>query len=449
MFWQALRNKNIKSLILRSWSISWPMTCIMFFVFLIGLSDVYVAGRISKEAQAAYGLSSQLYFIFSIIAFALTAGTVSVISRLFSSSAKDDFSIAVDTSFISAIAAGILLSLFALAFSGSIIHSFNVPQVLKGLTAPLIRIYSFSLLFNYLLLNTNGILRSCGRIKQSLLTMAVVSLLNIGLNFTLSFGTPLGFKGIAVATGISTLVGCFLNLLFLKNVMTRRFKFSLAILRNIFSIGWPAGVLQVFWQLSVLALFLIISALPENNIEILAAFTNGLKIESVIFLPAFAFNMASAVVVGNLLGKNNQEDAFSAGIVTALAGVMIVSALTVMVMCNGSAAAALISNNDIVIRESIRYIYIALLSEPVMAWGVILAGGLNGAGDTRRVMAAVVLSVWLVRVPLSYLLGVYFKLGAPAIWWSMNFSVALQAILITKRYFSRKWFVCKHIEPVV
>ena len=226
MFWQALRNKNIKSLILRSWSISWPMTCIMFFVFLIGLSDVYVAGRISKEAQAAYGLSSQLYFIFSIIAFALTAGTVSVISRLFSSSAKDDLNIAVDTSFISAIAAGILLSLFALAFSGSIINSFNVPQVLKGLAAPLIRIYSFSLLFNYLLLNTNGILRSCGRIKQSLLTMAVVSLLNIGLNFTLSFGTPLGFKGIAAATGISTLIGCFLNLFFLKNVMTRRFKYS-------------------------------------------------------------------------------------------------------------------------------------------------------------------------------------------------------------------------------
>ena len=153
-------------------------------------------------------------FIFSIIAFALTAGTVSVISRLFSFAAKDDFNIAVDSSLISAIAAGILLSLFALAFSGSIINSFNVPQVLKGLAAPLIRIYSFSLLFNYLLLNTNGILRSCGRIKQSLLTMAIVSLLNVGLNFALSFGTPLGFQGIAAATGISTLIGCFINLFF-------------------------------------------------------------------------------------------------------------------------------------------------------------------------------------------------------------------------------------------
>lgn len=425
------------------------MTFIMFFVFLIGLSDVYVAGRISKEAQAAYGLASQLYFIFSIIAFALTVGTVSVISRLFGSPAKDDFKIAVDSSLISAIATGICLSLFALVFSGSIINSFNVPRVLKGLAAPLVRIYSFGLLCNYLLLNTNGILRSCGRIKQSLLTMAVVSLLNIGLNFSLSFGTPLGYKGIAAATGISTLIGCLLNLFFLRKVMTGRFKFSLAIMRNIFSIGWPAGVLQVLWQLSALALFLIISALPQNNIEILAAFTNGLKIESAIFLPAFAFNMASAVVVGNLLGKNNHDDAFSGGIVTALAGVMIVSALTVMVMFNGRYVAALISNNDIVIRESTRYIYIALLGEPVMAWGVILAGGLNGAGDTKSVMTAVVLSVWLVRVPLSYLLGVYFKLGAPAIWWSMNLSILLQAVLVTKRYFSKKWFSDKHIEPAV
>jgi len=31
------------------------MTLIMFFEFLIGLTDVSVAGTISKEVQAAYG----------------------------------------------------------------------------------------------------------------------------------------------------------------------------------------------------------------------------------------------------------------------------------------------------------------------------------------------------------------------------------------------------------
>lgn len=65
---------------------------------------------------------------------------------------------------------------------------------------------------------------------------------------------------------------------------------------------------------------MILGALPKNNVEIMAAFTNGLKIESAIFLPAFAFNMANTVVIGNLLGRNDKEGAFRAGIITALTG---------------------------------------------------------------------------------------------------------------------------------
>ncbi|MBU0758846.1 MAG: hypothetical protein KKC66_03925 [Candidatus Omnitrophica bacterium] len=84
------------------------------------------------------------------------------------------------------------------------------------------------------------------------------------------------------------------------------------------SVSWPAGLLQILWQLGAIALFYILSILPAHNIETMAAFTNGLKIESLIFLPAFAFNMANAVLI--------------------------------------------------------RYIYISLLAEPIMAWGVILGG---------------------------------------------------------------------------
>ena len=81
-----------------------------------------------------------------------------------------------------------------------------------------------------------------------------------------------------------------------------------------------------------------------------------------------------------------------------------------------------------------------------MAWSVILAGGLNGAGDTKSVMVIVALCIWLVRVPLSYTLVVHLGLGPAAVWWSMNFSIFFQAIFITGRYFSRKWLVHAHAE---
>ncbi|KPK96688.1 MAG: MATE family efflux transporter [Omnitrophica WOR_2 bacterium SM23_72] len=449
MLRQKWQDTDIPSLMRTSWEVCWPMTFIMFFIFLIGFSDVFVAGRIGKEVQASYVVVAQMYFIFSIIGFALTVGSVSVISRIFTSSKNDALHTAVDSSLMSAAVAGLLLSLVAMIFSRFLIQSLNIPAVLKGYAVSLMQIYSFALFFNYVLLNSNGILRACRMIRKSLVTMAVVCLLNIVLNFTLAFLTPLRFKGIAVATATSALTGCVLNLFFLKRMMTGQFQFSFPITRKIISIGWPMGVLQVFWQMAALVLFLILGALPEHNVEIMAAFTNGLRIEAAIFLPAFAFNMAAAVVIGNFLGQENKKDAFSGGIVTALLGVAIVSVLTLIIIFNARLIAGVLSKNQIVIEACVRYILITVLFEPVMAWAVILAGGLNGAGDTKSVMRITALCVWLVRVPLSYLLALHFSLGAQAVWWSMNASILVQAIFITRRYFSKKWLDHAHIELTV
>ena len=59
----------------------------------------------------------------------------------------------------------------------------------------------------------------------------------------------------------------------------------------------------------------------ENRVEILAALTAGLRIESAVYLPAFAFNMANAVIVGNLLGEKKRKKPTASGLVTALIGV--------------------------------------------------------------------------------------------------------------------------------
>jgi Na+-driven multidrug efflux pump len=219
--------------------------------------------------------------------------------------------------------------------------------------------------------------------------------------------------------------------------------FSTDLVRRMIAIGWPIGMLQVLWQLSSMVLFLILSALPEHRVEILAALTTGLRIESVIFLPVFGFNMANAVIVGNLLGEKKKEDAFRSGFVTAAIGVMIVTMMVIGVILNAQWIASFLSNNEIVIRESMKYIYISMISEPFMAWGIILGGGLNGAGDTKSVMIRVALSVWFVRIPLSYIFVVLFGFGPIWVWWSMNISQFVQAFLMSKRYFDQEWLSLK------
>jgi len=438
-FCEIIKDKGIKVVILESWSVSWPMTIIMFFEFLIGITDVYIAGKFGKEVQAAYGLAFQLYFVFIIAGMALTVGTASVLSRLFTSDRKREFSLAVSTSIITAVVTGSIAMFLGIFFSKSIIHHLRTPQVVKDLAAPLLMIYSLGFIFDYVLMNTNAVLRACDMIKKSLFAMTVACILNITLNFVLVFGTSMSYKGIGAATVISLFAGSILNFGFTRRFITKGFNFSTLIFKKMLDISWPAALLQVFWQLGTIVLFLILNMLPAMNIEIMAAFTNGLKIESAIFLPAFAFNMANAVLVGNALGKKENDQAFKKGIITAITGVFIVIILTLIVVLNAKIITPFLSRDTVVINETLRYIFIALLFEPVMAWGVILGGGLNGAGDTKVVMAIVVGSVWLIRIPLSYLLGVYFGFGAQGIWWSMNISIACQCLLMTKRYFSKCW----------
>jgi putative MATE family efflux protein len=373
-----------------------------------------------------------------VIANALTVGTVSVVSRLYTSGDKNELVKSVFSSLVGAASAGALLACGGFLFSPHIIHVLNIPQQLKQYVIPLIRIYATGLFFHYLLINSNGLLRSSGRIKDSLKTQALVCILNIGLNFFLVFHTPLGFRGIAAATASSVFIGSVVNLWKVRSSM-RGGKFSIDLVRKMITIGWPIGMLQVLWQLSSMVLFLILSALPEHRVEILAALTTGLRIESVIYLPVFGFNMANAVIVGNMLGEKREQDAFRSGFITAAIGVLIVTVMVIAVILNARWIASFLSNNEIVIRESTKYIYISMISEPFMAWGIILGGGLNGAGDTRSVLIRVALSVWLVRIPLSYIFVVFFGFGPASVWWSMNISQFVQAFVMSKRYFDRKW----------
>jgi len=416
------------------------MTLIMFFEFLIGLTDVYIAGRVSKEVQATYGFVIQLYFIFIVIANALTVGTVSVVSKLFTSGNKDELTETVFSSIVTATVAGIILAAAGILLSPKIIKILNIPEELKALAISFIHIYAAGLLFHYVLINCNGILRSCNMVKKSLKTMALVCAVNIALNFLLVFHTSFSFRGIALATASSVFIGSMMNLMYVRSIMTGAKRFSEDRVKKIASIGWPMGLLQILWQLSSMVLFLILSALPEHKIEILAALTTGLRIESAIYLPVFGFNMANAVIVGNLLGEKKEEEALKSGIVTATIGVGIVTVMVITVILNARWIVPFLSNNEVVIKESVKYIYISMISEPFMAWGIILGGGLNGAGDTKSVLMRVALSLWLVRIPLSYLFVVQFGFGVASVWWSMNLSQFIQAFLISQRYFGKRAF---------
>ena len=115
------------------WRMSWPMLIVMFFNFLVGLTDVYVAGFLGPEIQAIVGFVSQLYFAIIIVANAISIGTVAMLSRAVGAGKFEDALSAARQSLLFGIACALALTVAGLLLHNQIISlagfSANIRQI--------------------------------------------------------------------------------------------------------------------------------------------------------------------------------------------------------------------------------------------------------------------------------------------------------------------------------
>ena len=430
--------KNVMPLIKSSWKMSWPIMVMMVFEFLISMTDIYIAGLYGKEVKAATGLASQVYALFIMTGHALTIGAVSILSRLYTGEDKKLFKSAVFTSVTSAFSFGVIICIIGILFSKQIATLLNAENQVKEYASTLIKIYFLGIIFHMTLINMNGVLRSCKRVIITMGVMVFAAILNIILLLYFYNFTDIGFKGIAISTAISLSAASIINIIIMYRIIDKVYIFSINILKQILSIGWPGGIVSLSWQFGGTALYAILGMLTYST-EIMAAYATGLRIESAIFMPAFAFNMANAVIVGNLMGEKKFDEAYKNGFVTAFISMTIVTVMMSVIILFARPIAEMLEPNKAVVPEIIKYLYICMIAEPFIALNLAMNGALNGAGDTKATMRYAILNVWVLRLPLAYILGIFLGFGATGIWWALNMGFFMQVILSTRRFMSKKW----------
>ena len=257
------------------WRMSWPMFVIMVLNFLVGLTDVYVAGFISPEVQAAVGFVSQLYFLFILIANAISTGTLAMVSRAVGSG---DFGKALEVSrqsllFSLLVAAALTAS--SLLFYREIIAAAGFPPGVREISESFLKVFSLSLGPNYFLIISNAVFRSSGEVRKPVLTMSAVSIVNIIGDFVLVFGVhpfpKLGYIGIAWSTAASVTIGTAMSLFFFSRdrwspLYAGPWRISRETIAKITRIAWPAAMLQAAWSAGTIVLYNILGRLESAGI---------------------------------------------------------------------------------------------------------------------------------------------------------------------------------------
>lgn len=260
------------------------------------------------------------------------------------------------------------------------------------------------------------------------------------------FGLPrLGAIGLAWATLISVTCGCLFNclLLFKRGWLQPSafppWRWIRRALPYLWMVAWPAGLMQTLWQTAYLVLFAITASLPRGEVIALAALAAGIRVESILFLPAFAFNMTASILVGHALGRNDSRQAKRIGVITWALGCILVSAMGAGLWLIVDPIADMLTQKIEVQQEIASYLHYNIAAIPFTATSMILGGIFLGAGATRYTMLAIGGTVWCVRLPLAFILG-HLVLGrAVGIWAAMLISQVVQSLLMAGIFFHRDW----------
>ncbi len=434
------------------WTMSWPLLITTISYSLVGMTDLFVAGRLGSPAQAAVGVAEQIMFMFTLFIMATGTGTTALVARNWGAGDRGEANRYAGQSLTFGIALGIVLVVLAQIISPYVISMVIDSPEVRTLGTGYLRLFSFYALPFSIICIGNCSFRAIGDAKTPLLivcSMAVVQItgdyLTVVYNWPAGImGIPhLGIHGIAYSSLTAAGVGSIIALVrIVRSPLAESLRYIFPVISSmivkIAKIGIPSAMQRMSWSLSVFGLFFILAMCPAPT-EALAAWTIGMRVEGLLFMPVMALSMAVAAIVGQNLGARELERAYAAGWKVAWIGIGMLTALSLVIFLLAAPIADLMSDDKQTMVHVINYLQINAISEPFLAMGMILGGALQGAGDTKTPMWITVFSNWLVRLPLAYVLAICLQMGPSGAWWSMTMSIICMGLLTAWQFRSRRW----------
>ncbi len=426
-----------------------PQILLMLTTILLGLTDTWVAGRISSEVQASVGVIGQIQAFVMVLAMSLGSGAMAVISQSLGAKRPERAKRYVLLVLYIALSLAALFSLSGAALGEIIMNGLGISAEVQPISLYFWEVLLVALPFHYLYFVSNVLFRAAKLVQFPLIIATVVTLVNIfgDLAFGLGyFGFPkYGVPGIAWATFAAVFTGAVLSLIILayaklypkkKLIPFRWIKRGMPYLVKV---ALPAFFNQLLWQTGYLVLFGVTASVPQST-SALAGLSSGMRIESILFMPGAAFTATASILVGHALGAGDVQEAKKLGFVLIGIGTSLMSFIGICMLFFVNPLAALFSLDPIVQEVIVLYLVINIFSTPFTVAGMVLNGIMTGAGATIYGLIINSTSVWLIRLPLAYFLAHYVGLNEKGIFLAMFFSMAYQSLSMFYVFLKRPWY---------
>lgn len=316
----------------------------------------------------------------------------------------------------------------------------------------ILSIYLYTLPAYFLLISGNAVFRALRQTRITFWAMLTVAILNLWGNLALGLGywnfPASGYKGLAWSTFFSVLCGASLVLYFLnqRGLLKKSLfvfdRWSRTALPYLLRVAWPMALNQVLWYASFFALFATASALPHGSVQAMAGMSAGMRIESILYLPAFALGLTSSVITGSSLHTLNVHQLRRMAYKIMLLGLGVICLPAAMLWFAAGPLSGLMTTDAQTAAEAASFLRFSLCAMPFLVVYMTLSGAMAGAGATIYQLPAMAGSAWLVRIPLAWHLGHVYLKESTGIWWAILISLIIQALFMFYLFQSRNWPAC-------
>ncbi len=435
------------------WMLAWPIFIEIFLQTLLGTVDTVMVSRISDDAVAVVGISNQLFgaLITLFTTFAGGAGIL-VAQRLGSGRQEDARTIAIMGVTASSVL-GLAVSIILFLFADPIARSLHISGELIPLAHVYLTYVGGGLFLVGLTASFGAAIRNTGNTRGPMYTGVAVNVIHIVLNYILIFGAfglpQMGLGGIAISNLISRLLGAAVLMgmfcgTFERKIKLRDFRtFKRKLFGEIVKISWPLGLNSSSWVLSQLAIYSFLAMLGAKE---LAARTYLNTLESFCFTLGYAIAMAGQIRIAHLFGARKLTEVYQSAFRTLYIGLAIVSANVLLLFVFGKTLLGFFTTDQEIISIGVSLLALNLILQPCKMLNMAMGNALNAIGDTRYTMIVSMISMTVIGVGGSYLLGISWGWGLVGIYCCMIADEAGRGLLVLRRWRGQKVLDAADVE---
>ena len=435
------------------WKLAWPTMLTNIVGGLQGMVDQALVGNlIGFKANAAIGVSMQMWLIVMIFISSLFTGMSVLVARFTGAGDHDKVDRAVYQAFITAIGMAVLVMAPIGYFAAPWLLNFvNAAPEVQREALPFLRImfvFSGGMLVFFML---GGALRSAGDARTPMILGISLTVLNLVLNIILirglgpipAFGTKGAAMGTCIASGllaVYAVVKLWSGGWVVSFPRGRELRPDWAIIRQLFRFGLPAGFQGVAMNIGGVFMLAFIGSLAQSAAAQAAFAVCYSQLFSLVTWTSVGLMGASAAIAGQNLGAGKPDRTAAAVHLAARIGVSSAAILGALYLFIPRQLLAIFGMHDpVVVGIGVQLLHVLSLSGLFIAAALAYTGGLQGTGDTKSPLYISIISQVLLPLSICFVIQRTGTLQPINIWIAILIGHATRFALSVLRFNQGRW----------